>query len=252
MVLSYLAGSIPTSLIMGRLLFGKDVRDLGSGNAGGTNAFRVFGWKAGVPTVIVDVGKGLLATLLISRLAVDPPIPRELVQVLAGCSAVIGHIWTVFAGFRGGKGVGTAAGMVAALYPVPLAISAAVFAVVLFSTGIVSLASIVAAVFFPVILAALNATGLVTVPPVLFWFSLPLAGLIVFTHRSNIRRLLAGNENRFPSLMIFSRLVRRLRSGGTRGGMRGGGQPAAGSPPPTSTVSGSAGDATTRQFSRST
>jgi glycerol-3-phosphate acyltransferase PlsY len=216
MALSYLAGSIPTSLIMGRLLFGKDVRDLGSGNAGGTNAFRVFGWKAGVPTVIVDVGKGLLATLLVSRLAVDPPIPRELVQVLAGCSAVVGHIWTVFAGFRGGKGVGTAAGMVAGLYPVPLAVSAVVFALVLFATGIVSLASIVAAAAFPVVLAVLNASGVMTVPPVLFWFSLPLAALIIFTHRSNIRRLLAGTENRFPSLMLFSRLLRRLRGAGTR------------------------------------
>ena len=247
MVLSYLAGSIPTSIIMGRLLFGKDVRDLGSGNAGGTNAFRVFGWKAGLPTVIVDVGKGLLATLLVSRLAVEPPVPRELVQVLAGCSAVVGHIWTVFARFRGGKGVGTAAGMVAALYPIPLAISAAVFAVVLFATGIVSLASIVTATAFPVVLAALNTTGVVAVPPVLFWFSLPLAGLIVFTHRANIRRLIAGSENRFPKLMVFSRLVRRIRGGRTQA--ESGAQPPAsadrGSGSSTASTAGSSGDATT-------
>jgi glycerol-3-phosphate acyltransferase PlsY len=232
MVLSYLAGSIPTSLLMGRLLFGKDVRDHGSGSAGGTNAFRVFGWKAGLPTVIVDVGKGLVATLFLSRLAADAPVPRELVQVLAGCSAVVGHIWTVFARFRGGKGVATAAGMVAALYPVPLAISAAVFAAVVFATGIVSLASIVTAAAFPVVLAVLNATGLVTVPPVLFWFSLPLAGLIVFAHRSNIRRLVAGSENRFPKLMVFSRLLRRVRGAGRQHAGGSGGQADPGTTPP--------------------
>jgi glycerol-3-phosphate acyltransferase PlsY len=235
MVLSYLAGSIPTSLIMGRLLFGRDVRDLGSGSAGGTNAFRVFGWKAGLPTVIVDVGKGLVATLFVSRLAAETPVPRELVQVLAGCSAVVGHIWTVFARFRGGKGVATAAGMVAALYPIPLAISAAVFAVVLFATGIVSLASMVTAAAFPVVLAVLNVTGLATVPPVLFWFSFPLAGLIVFTHRSNIRRLLRGSENRFPKLMLFSRLAHRLRSG---------------SEPPTGSAASSAGGPRSRRHDR--
>jgi acyl phosphate:glycerol-3-phosphate acyltransferase len=216
MVLSYLAGSFPTSLVVGRLFFGKDVRDLGSGNAGGTNAFRVFGWKAGVPTVVVDVGKGLLATLLLARLAVDPPVPSGLVPVLAGCSAVVGHIWTVFAGFRGGKGVGTAAGMAAGLYPVPLAVSAVVFALVLLTTGIVSLASIVTAAAFPVVLLVLKAAGVVTVPPVLFWFSLPLAALIVFTHRSNLRRLAAGTENRFPALMVFARLAHRIRDGRAR------------------------------------
>jgi len=209
--LSYLAGSIPTSVLVGRIFFGRDPRAVGSGSSGGTNAFRAFGWKGGVPTILIDVGKGVLATLLISRLPAPPQIPRELVQLIAGCSAVVGHIWTVFAGFHGGKGVGTAAGMVACLYPVALPISVGVFAIVLFSCGIVSVASMSAALLFPLLLLALKAWGIALVPPILFWFSIPMALLIVFTHRSNIRRLLEGRENTFPRLMIFARLFRRGR-----------------------------------------
>lgn len=213
-LLSYLAGSIPTSVIIGRLFFGRDLRQHGSGNAGATNAFRVYGWKAGVPTIVVDVGKGVLATLVLSRLPAPASLPRELVQVLAGCAAVVGHVWTVFAGFRGGKGVGTAAGMVASLYPLPLAVCAAVFALALAASGIVAVASLTAAAAFPLVLLVLDAAGVLAVPPILFWLSLPLAALIFYTHRSNIRRLAAGTENRFPRLMIFARLARRLRGGG--------------------------------------
>lgn len=216
LLLSYLVGSIPTSVIIGRLFFGKDLRDYGSGNAGGTNAFRVYGWKGGVPTILVDVGKGVAATLAIAGLPAPPSVPRELLQVLAGCAAVIGHIWTVFAGFRGGKGVGTAAGMVASLYPLPLLAAAALFALVLIATGIVSVASLAAAAAFPLVLLAFDATGVLEVPPILFWFSLPLVALIFYTHRTNIRRLAAGTENRFPPLMLFARLARRLRGGGSR------------------------------------
>ena len=209
--LSYLAGSIPTSILVGRIFFGRDPRAVGSGNAGGTNAFRAFGWKGGVPTILVDVAKGALATLLISRLPAPSQLPHELVQIVAGCAAVVGHIWTVFAGFRGGKGVGTAAGMVACLYPVALLVSVGIFAVVLFSCGIVSVASLTAAFLFPLLLLALDAGGIVRVPPILFWFSIPMALLIVFTHRTNIRRLIEGRENKFPRLMIFARLFRRGR-----------------------------------------
>jgi acyl phosphate:glycerol-3-phosphate acyltransferase len=208
-VLSYLLGSIPTSIIVGRVFFGKDPRDLGSGNAGGTNAFRVFGWKAGVPTIVVDVGKGAAAVLLVARIPAVPGLPHEIVQLCAGCAAVVGHIWTVFAGFRGGKGVGTAAGMVAALYPIGILCSFGVFGIVLLSTGIVSAASVSAAALFPIVLLVLDRTGAARVSPLLFWLSLPMAALIIFTHRSNIRRLLAGTENRFPRLMVFARLFRR-------------------------------------------
>ena len=197
---------------MGKLAFGRDLRKLGSGNAGGTNAFRVFGWKAGVPTVIVDVGKGVLATLVISRLPGPAPLSREALELIAGCAAVVGHVWTVFAGFRGGKGVGTAAGVMVSLYPLPIAICAALFAIVLLATGIVSVASLSAALAFPAALVALSATGVLEVPPILLWFSIPVVVLIFFTHRSNIRRLIAGTENRFARLAVFRRLAARLRS----------------------------------------
>jgi len=216
-LLSYLAGSIPTSVIVGRLFFGKDLREFGSGNAGGTNAFRTFGWKGGLPTVIVDVGKGVLATLLISRLPSPPSVPLELVRILAGCCAVIGHIWTAFAGFRGGKGVGTAAGMVASLYPLALVACLPAFGLVLIAGGYVSVASLMAALSFPFVLIALDATGIQSVPPILKWFSIPIAALIFFTHRANIGRLIRGTENRFPKLMLFARLWRRVKGWPAKG-----------------------------------
>jgi glycerol-3-phosphate acyltransferase PlsY len=202
--LSYLAGSIPTSIIVGKLFFGKDPRAAGSGNAGGTNAIRLFGWKGGIPTILVDVGKGVVATLLISRLPAPDSVPHEVLQIIAGCSAVIGHIWTVFAGFRGGKGVGTAAGMAVSLYPLALLFCLPIFGLVLVIGGYVSLASMAAAVSFPFVLLLIRVTGIQEVSPILFWFSVLLALLIIFTHRSNIRRLIAGTENRFTRLMLFS------------------------------------------------
>jgi glycerol-3-phosphate acyltransferase PlsY len=203
--LSYLAGSVPTSIIVGRLFFGKDPREFGSGNAGGTNAFRVFGWKAGVPTILVDVGKGILATLVISRLPAPEALPHEVVQIIAGSFAVIGHIWTVFAGFRGGKGVGTAAGMVISLYPLGILVCGGIFGLVLILGGIVSLASLAAAFAFPFVLLIMNALGAAGASPILLYFSLPLVLLIFFTHRANIKRLLSGTENRFEKLRIFRR-----------------------------------------------
>ncbi len=207
---SYLLGSLPTSIIVGRVFFGKDPRDLGSGNAGGTNAFRVFGWKGGVPTVLVDVAKGLAATLLISRIPVPGAIPHELMQIAAGCAAIVGHVWTVFAGFRGGKGVATAAGMLVGLYPVALLVCIGLFGITLITFGIVSVASLCAALLFPLVLLVLDAAGVAHVSPLLFWFSLPVVLLIFYTHRANIGRLLRGQENRFPKLMLFSRMFHKV------------------------------------------
>ena len=156
-ILSYVAGSIPTSIIMSKLSRGIDIRDYGSGNAGATNVIRVLGWKIGIVVIIVDVGKGVLATLLISKLRIDPvPISHNLVQILAGLSAVLGHIWTIFAGFKGGKGVGTAAGMLFSLYPIAGIICLIVFAVVLLTGRYVSVASMSAAVSLPIVIFILN------------------------------------------------------------------------------------------------
>lgn len=199
-------------------MFRTDIRKKGSGNAGATNTFRVFGWKAGVVTIVIDVGKAVVATLFVSQLpafGADAPalIEPDAVRLVAGCSAVVGHIWTLFAGFRGGKGVGAAAGMVASLYPVALLIAVGIFALLIISTGIASVGSIVAALLFPVIVLLLPATGIGSFSPLLFWFSIPLALLIVFTHRKNIARLLRGEENRFENLMLFRRLFGKKRRG---------------------------------------
>lgn len=204
-LLSYLAGSFPTSIVVGKIFFNKDIRKFGSGNAGGTNTFRVFGWKAGVTVALFDVGKGVIAALFIARLGNNIPLPYTLVQLIAGSSAVTGHIWTVFAGFRGGKGVGTAVGMLSVLAPVPLCIAVLVFLLILLTTGIVSLGSIAGAVVFPAgLLVQYAITGTVHISLVIF--SVILGSLIIFTHRSNIRRLIDGTENRFDNLMIFSKL----------------------------------------------
>lgn len=194
-VLSYLAGSIPTSIICSKLFRGIDLREHGSGNAGGTNAIRVLGWKIGVFVMLIDVGKGVLATLLISQIRIDPvDLSPNIVQIIAGMSAIFGHIWTIFAGFKGGKGVGTAAGMLFALYPIAGFVCLVIFFLVLLTTRYVSLSSMSAAVAFPiVVLLFKNWRGY---SGELIYFAVFIAVLIVFTHRSNIKRLLKGEESK--------------------------------------------------------
>jgi glycerol-3-phosphate acyltransferase PlsY len=186
-------------------MYKKDLRDYGSGNAGTTNAFRVLGWKAGSIVAVCDVGKGMAATLLLARLAGSSVIPLEVVQIIAGAAAVVGHIWSVFAGFRGGKGVATSAGVMISILPVGMLFFGAVFIMVVILTGYVSLGSIAAAAFMPFILWVLRATGLRSVPLSRFYFALAVFLLVLLTHRSNVRRLLTGEENRFTRLMVFKR-----------------------------------------------
>ncbi len=204
-LLGYLLGSIPTSILIGRVVYKRDIRQYGSGNAGGTNVWRVFGWKAGLFVMAFDVTKGLVATLFVPQLFMPPDIAREVLQLIAGSSAVIGHIWTIFAGFKGGKGVGTAAGMLIGLYPVAILVCLGIFGFVIVMTGIVSAGSLSAAFALPIVLWIMNSTGWRAIHPALFYFSIPIVILIFFTHRSNIHRLLRGEENRFNKLRIFSR-----------------------------------------------
>ncbi len=199
-ILSYLAGSVPTSIIMGKLLKGIDIREHGSGNAGGTNALRVLGWKAGVVTMLVDVFKGFAATFWISRLY--PGTPAS-VMLAAGIAAILGHTYTVFAGFKGGKGVGTAAGMLIALFPVAIPFCLAVFILTLLFTGIVSLGSILAAITLPIVMSVMMFVLDRNIDTGLYIFSIIIPFFIMFTHRSNIKRLRSGTENRFEKAMIF-------------------------------------------------
>ncbi|MEI7672768.1 MAG: glycerol-3-phosphate 1-O-acyltransferase PlsY [Deltaproteobacteria bacterium] len=212
-VLSYLIGSIPTAIIVARKVKGIDIRQHGSGNAGGTNVFRVLGWKAGVFVILMDMAKGLFATLVIARL-MDGPIPFAnatpfddftVVQIIAGCAAILGHVWTLFAGFRGGKGLATAGGMLIGVAPVDVGVAIAVFAIVFLVTNYVSLGSVSAAVAFPLTMFFRENVFMVNIEGyhTLIFFSIGISLLILFTHRSNISRLLRGTETRITSFRLF-------------------------------------------------
>ncbi len=219
LVLSYLAGSIPASVWIGKGLYGIDVRQYGSGNAGATNVFRVLGWKAGALCTVMDIGKGLLAAGAIATIRLNDGLPsgyafwqvESVVRLLAGLAAIAGHMWPVWARFMGGKGVNTAAGMLFALTPVTMWIVLGTFVVVLVTSRYVSLASLSAAVMFPAAVAVrkfiFDIEGL---DRSLLLFGIFLAIGIFIAHRSNIVRLLNGTENRLRSF----RLARGLRGRG--------------------------------------
>lgn len=187
--LSYLLGSIPTALWLGRLLRGIDIREHGSGNPGATNAARVLGLPAGVAVLLIDVTKGFVAVWWVARLRIDATNLDALeIELLAAVGAIVGHIVSVFARFRGGKGVATAGGAFLAVHPAAAGIAVAAFAVVVAVTRIVSLGSLGAALTMPVALWALGA------PRVSILATVGVALLIAVAHRSNIRRLLRGRE----------------------------------------------------------
>lgn len=204
--LSYLVGSIPTSIIISKAVRGIDIRNHGSGNAGGTNVMRVLGWKYGLMVIILDAIKGSIAVILIARLYFGP-LPFEnvspfddftLVQIIAGISAVIGHIWTIFAGFRGGKGIATALGMLLMLITVDMLIAVGIFTLVVLISRYVSLGSIIAAISVPSTLYIRENLFHVDIPgySTLFPFIIGVAALVIFTHRKNLVRLINGNESK--------------------------------------------------------
>lgn len=203
--LSYIIGSFPTSIIVGRLVRGIDIRDHGSGNAGGTNVFRVLGLKPALVVIFFDVGKGWFPAAYIAKVFFEStPLPDlGLFQILCGFFAVLGHTYTIFAGFKGGKGVGTLAGMLIALFPLAVPLCILAFAITLILTGYVSIGSIVASVSLPVILLTLPILGIEPPELSLLIFSLLIPFFVIYTHRSNITRLRNGEENRFEKAMIF-------------------------------------------------
>jgi glycerol-3-phosphate acyltransferase PlsY len=218
-ILSYLVGSIPTSIIVARKVRGIDIRQYGSGNAGGTNVIRVLGWKAGVFVIAMDMAKGLVATMLLARLMYGP-IPFEnrtpfddftVVQIIAGCAAILGHVWTLFAGFRGGKGIATAGGMLIGIAPVEVAVSFSIFAIVFLVSHYVSLGSLSAAVAFPLTMFTRENIFMVNIRGynTLIFFSIAISLLIFYTHRMNITRLLKGTENRIATSRLFGNREQR-------------------------------------------
>jgi len=214
-ILSYIVGSIPTGLLVGRWIKGIDVRTQGSGNIGSTNVMRTLGWKLGLLVQFGDIAKGLFAVLLIARLHYgDFPFNNRtpfddftVVQIIAGIAAVLGHIFSVFLNFRGGNGINTAAGMLVGIAPIDISIALIVFALVLLSTGYVSLGSLSAATAFPTTMFIRFNVFNVDIPSyhTLILFSIATTLLLFYAHRTNIRRLLQGQENQFSKLKILGR-----------------------------------------------
>jgi acyl phosphate:glycerol-3-phosphate acyltransferase len=204
LVVAYLLGSISGSLILGRLQ-GVDIRTRGSGNAGGTNAFRTLGWRFALGVVAIDIGKGALAAWIGLLLHADG-LPLSAQGLGFGCAllAAIGHTWPVFFGFRGGKGAGTLVGGLLLLWPWVALPLLGVWLLVLTSTGYVGLATILAA------LALIPADWLLAGgSDERTAFALAAALFIVFTHRANLQRLAAGNEHRFERARVLARLFGR-------------------------------------------
>jgi len=206
-VLAYLLGSIPTSVWIGRVFFKKDVRNYGSGNAGATNTARTLGWKAGAVVLCIDVLKGALAVFLSDYFTPDHFIKPQIIHynVICAIMAVIGHVYPVFAGFKGGKGVATLTGIMFALLPWQTGTACIVFAIVLAISGYVSLGSIVTALCYPFIVAFLpyvltpfpeTFSSLFSVELSEVIFSVAIAVFIPITHLKNIKRLLKGEERK--------------------------------------------------------
>jgi acyl phosphate:glycerol-3-phosphate acyltransferase len=197
-ILAYLIGSIPTAVIISKLFFNIDIREYGSGNMGATNTFRVLGPKFGTIVMVGDMLKGILAVALYNLLPyyLTNELDRTNLMIGLGLAAVIGHIYPVWADFRGGKGVATLFGMVLAIQPVVAINCVGVFLLVLYLTRYVSLSSILAGVALPIcVLWIYNEKEV-------FYrvFAVAVAALIVLTHQKNISRLLKGNEGRVPIL----------------------------------------------------
>ncbi len=195
-ILAYLIGSIPTAVWVGNAYYGIDVREHGSGNAGATNTFRVLGRKAGIVVMLVDIMKGMAASSLAVLLYLIQGINQEdivVFKLLLGIIAILGHIFPIYANFKGGKGVATLFGMALAIkFPVAL-ICVAVFLIVLLITKFVSLSSILGTLAFPILLMLPIFSP---DEPVLVAFGFVLFGMVTYAHKKNIQRILSNEENK--------------------------------------------------------
>jgi glycerol-3-phosphate acyltransferase PlsY len=210
-IIAYLIGSIPSALIISKRFFGIDIRDYGSGNMGATNTFRVLGSRFGTIVMCMDMAKGIIAASLYIFVPhyMHNEWDRTTFIVCLGMSAVVGHIFPLFAGFRGGKGVATLAGMLFALQPLVALSCTGVFLLVLFLTRYVSLSSILAAAAFPIFVLWIWKDD-VTVYRI---FAVAVAILVIITHQKNIIRLLKGVESQVPILKYRDRRKNRRNKG---------------------------------------
>ena len=201
-LLAYLLGSVLGSLVMGRLR-GVDIREQGSGNAGGTNALRTQGWKFALGVVVIDVGKALLAAgvlpgLDLPGIGIDPEVSRDWLAVSCAIAVVFGHVYPVWYEFRGGKGAATLVGAVAVLAPSALLPVVLVWLACVMLTGFVGLGTILGTATLPVYFALAQPRS-----GALVAFGIAMTAFVVFTHRSNLARMRAGNENRARRLWLL-------------------------------------------------
>jgi glycerol-3-phosphate acyltransferase PlsY len=206
LLLAYLVGSIPTSIIITKLIKQVDIREYGSGNAGGTNVSRVLGKRFGILVVILDALKGAFAVIVVSRLFLGnfpftnatPFDDFTIIQILAGIAAVVGHIWTVFAGFKGGKGIATGLGVLLTVVTLDMLLGIGIFVIVVSLSRYVSLGSILAALSIPVIMVVRENIFNVDIHSygTLLPFVTLLVLLVTYTHKANIIRILKGNESK--------------------------------------------------------
>ncbi|HEY6172444.1 MAG TPA: glycerol-3-phosphate 1-O-acyltransferase PlsY [Candidatus Kapabacteria bacterium] len=210
--IGYFLGAIPFGVLVSKYFRGFDLRTKGSGNMGSTNAFRVLGWKLGLLVQVLDIAKGvgavLIATYLFNGLPFANATPFQDITVFrffAGFAAVIGHCYTIFAGWKGGKGISTTLGMLVAIAPIEVAVAVGIFLLVVFASGYISLGSIMASLAFPTTMFVrhnffgVEITGYHTA----IFFAIGLAVFLVYRHRANIVRLLAKTENKFEKLHIL-------------------------------------------------
>jgi acyl phosphate:glycerol-3-phosphate acyltransferase len=195
LVLAYLIGSIPTSVWIGKSFHGIDVREHGSGNAGATNTIRVLGWKTGIPVLLIDMGKGFIAALLPVIFHRFEPHSQQMInfQIISGSIAILGHVFPLYSGFRGGKGVASTIGVLLAVAPFVTLSCLGVFMIVLLMTGYVSLSSISFGIAFPLIQIFVFDTPSIYLKT----FSMLIAFALIITHKKNISRLIKGEESKF-------------------------------------------------------
>jgi glycerol-3-phosphate acyltransferase PlsY len=203
-LISYFIGSLMGALIVGKIRGGVDIRTMGSGNAGGTNALRTQGILFALGVVVIDVGKGVIGAgvvpgLEIPFVAQDPSVSRTWLTLSCAAAAVLGHVWPIYHGFRGGKGGATLVGTLVILEPQLIIGVLLVWGTMVIATGYVGLATMTAATALPVWLAL---TRLPDDQPLFIYLALMAAG-VIYWHRSNIQRMRAGNENRNHKLMLF-------------------------------------------------
>jgi len=193
-LVAYLLGSVPTSVWVSRMFYGKDIREYGSGNAGASNTFRVLGKKAGIPVLIFDIFKGWAAVKLIFFTNIYLPGTGDYInlQLALGVAALIGHIFPIYVGFKGGKGVATLFGAVIAIEPTTSIIAISIFIISLLITKYVSLSSMIAGFSFPILIIVVFKETNIS----LVIFSMVIAILLLFTHQKNIERLLAKEESK--------------------------------------------------------